>query len=371
MTSTRKIIHVDMDAFYASVEQRDFPEYRGKPVVVGGPANGRGVVAAASYEARKFGIRSAMPSRQAARLCPAAVFLKPRFEQYRKVSSQIMEIFHRVTDKVEPLSLDEAYLDVTENKLGVPLGRDLARFIKDTIRAETGLTASAGVAANKFLAKIASDFNKPDGLTVIPPERADAFLENLSVRKLPGVGPKTEERLAGMGVFTCQHLRRFSISELQSAFGKSGDWYYRIARGIDERPVDSDWERKSLGAEETFDQDLESLTDIERELGELAERVAERLTKRELSGRTITLKVTFRDFQKITRSRTREQPTCSAADLFECCAQLLGSTDVGSGRPVRLLGIQVSHFDDPENGEPEPLELPYQLEFEFRGVGDD
>jgi DNA polymerase-4 len=361
----RKIIHVDMDAFYASVEQRDFPEYRGKPVVVGGSPTGRGVVAAASYEARKFGIRSAISSRHAARLCPSAIFLQPRFEQYRKVSAQIMEIFHRYTDLVEPLSLDEAYLDVTRNKADLPFARDVARLIKQAIFEETGLTASAGVAANKFLAKIASDFHKPDGLTIIPPERVEAFLENLPVRKFPGVGPVTEEKMAAMGILTSRHLKRLTLDELTAAFGKSGNWYYRICRGIDNRPVNADWERKSLGAEETFAVDLESIEDMQNELRQIADCVSERLRKRELKGRTVTLKITYREFQKITRSRTLPQRVDGAEELLGICAELLRQTEAGPERPVRLLGIQVSSFDETEQALAAAERLPLQLAFPF------
>lgn len=360
--AVRKIIHVDMDAFFASVEQRDRPELKGQPVVVGGEPTGRGVVAAASYEARKFGIRSAMSSRHAFRLCPHAVFLRPRFEQYRAASAVIMEIFRRYTDLVEPLSLDEAYLDVTVNKLTLPYARDVAKLIKGDIFAETGLTASAGVASNKFLAKIASDYHKPDGLTIIPPERVEQFLEQLPVRKFPGVGPVTEEKMAAMGILTAEHLRRKTKAELCEAFGKSGDWYYRICRGQDDRPVVSEWERKSLGAEETFEEDLTDPAVMRQELATIAERVAARLGKRGLRGRTATLKITFSDFQKITRGRTRELPYTTKDELAAVASELLEQTEAAAGRPVRLLGVQVSSF---EGDSEEEMPFPKQLVFSF------
>ena len=360
--AVRKIIHVDMDAFYASVEQRDNPELRGKPVVVGGQPGGRGVVAAASYEARKFGIRSAMSSQHAYRLCPNALFIKPRFDAYRAASAQIMEIFRRYTDLVEPLSLDEAYLDVTENKLSIPLARDIARSIKDQIRNETGLTASAGVAPNKFLAKIASDFKKPDGLTVIPPERVEAFLIELPVRKFPGVGPVTEQKLAALGILTARHLKKFSREELERHFGKSGGWFYRICRGLDERLVSSDHERKSLGAEDTFSKDLTEIPEMENELRTIAGKVAGRLEKRELEGRTVTLKVTYSDFEKITRSKTMPDAVSTEDELFAIGCELLRLTEAGPEKPVRLLGLQLSNFTILEE---EQLVFPVQLPLKF------
>ncbi len=358
----RKIIHVDMDAFYASVEQRDDPQLRGKPIVVGGRPGGRGVVAAASYEARKFGIRSAMSSSHAYRLCPEAIFVRPRFDAYRAASAQIMEIFHRYTELVEPLSLDEAYLDVTENKLAIPLARDIARAIKDSIREETGLSASAGVAPNKFLAKIASDFRKPDGLTVIPPERVEAFLIDLPIRKFPGVGPVTEQKFASFGILTNRHLRKWALEDLEKHFGKSGRWFYRISRGIDDRVVSSDHERKSLGAEDTFSKDLTEPAEMEQELRKIAEKVAGRLEKRGLEGRTVTLKATYADFEKITRSRTLAQPVSSADDLFALAVELLQLTEAGPEKPVRLLGLQLSNFPVLQE---EEMTFPHQLPFEF------
>lgn len=336
----RKIIHVDMDAFFASVEQRDRPELRGLPVVVGGAPNGRGVVAAASYEARRFGIRSAMSSREAVRRCPQAVFVTPRFERYRDVSRTVMEIFFRYSDLVEPLSLDEAYLDVTLNKLGIPLAREIAERIKRDILSETGLTASAGVAPNKFVAKLASDFKKPDGLTVIPPDRVDRFLVDLPVGKVPGVGPKTEARMRELGLETVADLRIWSEERLMEEFGKSGSWYYRIARGQDERPVEADRDRKSLGAEETFDRDLEDLGEIREALESITEEVARRLESRDLTGTTVTLKITYHNFRKITRSITGAA-IVGIGDLRQRGAELLARTEAGD-IPIRLLGLSVS-----------------------------
>lgn len=362
MADVRKIIHVDMDAFYASVEQRDNPELKGKPVIVGGSPEGRGVVAASSYEARRFGIRSAMSSRHAYRLCPDAIFLRPRFDAYRQVSQEVMEIFHQYTDLVEPLSLDEAYLDVTVNKFGMPFAREIAQKIKQEILERTGLTASAGVAPNKFLAKVASDYKKPNGLTVIPPERVESFLNNLPVRKFPGVGPVTEQKLASMGILTSNHLRRLSLEELQQAFGKSGGWYYRISRGEDDRPVSSGGVRKSLGAEDTFAKDLSELPDMERELSAIAQKVWARLEKRELGGKTVTLRMTYANFDKITRSRTLETAMSSAEEILGHALDLLRLTEAGPERPVRLLGIQLSNFGEDE--EPS-VDLPLQLHFSF------
>ncbi len=356
----RKIIHVDMDAYYASIEQRDRPELKGKPVVVGGKPEGRGVVAAASYEARKFGIRSAISSRHAYRLCPSAIFLPARFDVYRSVSRQIMEIFNRYTDLVEPLSLDEAFLDVTVNKLEIPLASEIAKRIKAEILAETGLTASAGVAPNKFIAKIASDYNKPNGLTVIPPEKVDAFLIDLPVRKLPGVGPVTEQRMASAGILTVRRMREFAKEELQALFGKSGAWYYHICRGEDERPVISDWERKSVGVEDTFAKDLTEIEDMRAELKKIAEKLSVRLKKREMKGRTVTLKMTYADFEKITRSKTLAERVCEEEVLYELACELLTHTEAGPEKPVRLLGMQVANFHEL------PVEFPLQMEFLYR-----
>lgn len=346
----RKIIHVDMDAFYASIEQRDRSELKGRPIAVGGSPNGRGVVAAASYEARKFGIRSAMPSARAAKLCPDLIFVQPRFESYRAVSHQVRDIFARYTDLVEPLSLDEAYLDVTANKQGLASATLTAKAIRDDIFAETGLTASAGVAANKFLAKVATEINKPNGQAVILPEQVAEFLFRLPVAKIFGVGPVTERKLKSMGIETAGDLQRLSVEELTGEFGKLGQWYYDIARGIDERPVSPDRERKSVSAEETFAEDYADLNWLRGYLMRIAERVAERLRKNELKGRTIVVKVKYDDFQQVTRSRTLAAAVDDLDTLIRVGCELLRETEAGERR-VRLLGLGVSGLAEPEQEE--------------------
>jgi len=340
----RKIIHVDMDAFYASVEQRDRPELRGRPVVVGGDPTGRGVVAAASYEARRFGIRSAMPAARAARACPEAVFLRPRFEVYRAVSRQIHAIFRGYTPHIEPLSLDEAYLDVTETRRCRGSATLMARDIKAAIREVTGLIASAGVSYNKFLAKLASDVDKPDGLYVIDPSAAEGFVAGLPVGEFHGVGPATERRMREHGITTGRDLRCHALHELVDWFGKAGRHYYQIARGIDERPVVSQRVRKSLGHETTFASDLSGRGEVEAALPPLAERVAADLGARELSARTVTLKVKYADFVQITRRQTFGRPLSSAAELAGALQPLLDATEVGR-RPVRLLGVTCSSLE--------------------------
>lgn len=340
----RKIIHVDMDAFYASVEQRDRPELRGRPVVVGGDPAGRGVVAAASYEARRFGIRSAMPAARAARACPEAVFLRPRFDVYRAVSRQIHAIFRRYTDRIEPLSLDEAYLDVTEARACRGSATLMAREIKAAILDATGLVASAGVSYNKFLAKLASDFDKPDGLYVIDPSAAEAFVDRLPVGDFHGVGPATERRMRQHGIETGQDLRGHALHELVEWFGKAGHHYYSIARGIDERPVVSQRARKSLGHETTFATDLIDRAAADAALVPLAERVAADLASRELAARTVTLKVKYADFVQITRRQTFGRPVSATIELIEALRPLLDATEVGR-RPVRLLGVTCSSLE--------------------------
>ncbi|RMG45163.1 MAG: DNA polymerase IV [Candidatus Dadabacteria bacterium] len=329
-----------MDAFYASIEQRDFPEYRGKPVVVGGAPDSRGVVATASYEARKFGIKSAMPASRAYRLCPDAIFIKPRFDVYRHVSRQIMGILREYTDLVEPLSLDEAYLDVTNNKKNIPLARDLAHQVKARIFQYTGLTASAGVAPNKFLAKVASDLEKPDGLTVIAPEKVAKFVKKLPVSKVPGIGRVTCSKMNAMGVRTLGDLQKFALEELVQSFGKHGRWYYYAARGVDDRPVKPFRERKSVSCEDTFERDISSLDILREKIIELSGRLNGRLKKLGLSGRTVTLKVTYSDFEKCTRSYTADAPL-SADKIRDSALALLGKTEAG-WRAVRLLGVGVS-----------------------------
>src|SRR6201986_3764351 len=317
----RKIIHIDMDAFYASVEQRDNPELRGKPVPVGG-ARERGVVAAASYEARKFGVRSAMPSISAKRRCPDLIFVKPRFEAYRAVSHQIRAIFADYTDLVEPLSLDEAYLDVSEDRHCLGSARAIAQDIRRRIREETGLTASAGVSYCKFIAKLASDYRKPDGLTVITPERGPEFVASLPVARFHGVGPVTAKKMEKLGIFTGADLREWTLPALEAKFGSSGSWYHRICRGIDEREVKPDRPYKSVSAERTFDEDLIDPERLAAELERIAGYAWERIKRAEVAGRTVTLKVKYGDFTIITRSRSFPGPVADI-EAFTAAGQAL------------------------------------------------
>lgn len=340
----RKIIHMDMDAFYANIEQRDFPEYRGKPLVVGGSPDGRGVVATASYEARKFGIRSAMPCRKALQLCPHVLFVFPRFDIYKKVSNTIREIFRRYTDLVEPLSLDEAYLDVTVDKLGIGSAIEIAERIRQTIRHELQLTASAGVSVNKFVAKVASDMNKPDGLTFIGPSKVESFMEALPVEKFFGVGKVTAAKMKDMRLYTGADLKKLTQAELVRHFGKQGRFFYQIVRGIDKRPVQPHRQTKSVSVEETFDHDLSSLEYMEGELENLAERLSARLQKHQLKGRTLTLKIRFDDFSIITRSRSFASPVDDPAATGHTAKELLGKALEPESRKVRLLGITFSNF---------------------------
>ena len=366
MNQPRKIIHVDMDAFYASVEQLDNPEYRGKPVIVGGPANGRGVVAASSYEARAFGVRSAMSSRQAGKLCPNGIFVAPRFERYKEISRQVMELFYEYTDLVEPLSLDEAYLDVTEPKGEPRFAREIAQEIRAEIKKRTGLTASAGVAPNKFLAKIASDLNKPDGLTVVPPERVEELLRDLPVRKLPGVGRVTENTLLELKIETVLQLREWEERALVERFGKFGAWLFQVARGVDPRSVNPSRERKSVGCEDTFSEDLLDIDRLIDELYTLSEKLYSRLRRANLAGRTLTLKVTYSDFQKITRSFSSEKRLNMQEELFSRACELFSKVEAGK-RAIRLLGLSCSGFDDLDLHEPPKVERagPEQLSFDF------
>ncbi|WP_114939805.1 DNA polymerase IV [Mucilaginibacter endophyticus] len=361
----RKIIHIDMDAFYASVEQRDFPEYRGKPLVVGGLPEGRGgVVATASYEARKFGIRSAMSSKKALQLCPHALFVRPRFNVYREASQHIREIFSRYTDLIEPLSLDEAYLDVTNDKQDIGSAIEIAKLIKQAIKDELQLTASAGVSINKFVAKIASDINKPDGLKFIGPSSIENFMEQLPVEKFFGVGKVTAQKMKQMGLHTGADLKRLEESELTRHFGKVGKFYYQIVRGIDNREVQPHRETKSLGAEDTFAYDLTTLEEMEAELDKIAVTVHNRLLKYELKGRTITLKVKYHNFKQITRNQSFQTPVNDLETISNTAKQLMAATGVDDVK-VRLLGISLSNFgelqvkqrDDRELGPGDQLEL--------------
>lgn len=334
----RKIIHVDMDAFYASVEQRDDPALRDKPVAVGG--GHRGVVAAASYEARVFGVRSAMPSVTASRKCPELLFVKPRFEVYKAVSQQIRDIFADYTELIEPLSLDEAYLDVSEDRRGLGSARAIAEEIRVRIKAETGLTASAGVSYCKFIAKLASDHNKPDGLCVIPPGRGAAFVATLPVKRFHGVGPVTAAKMERLGIATGADLARWALAELEAHFGSSGSWYWRIARGIDERPVRSHREAKSVSAERTFDQDLSDPAALAEQLERVAGLAWQRIARSGARGRTVTLKVKFADFTLITRSKSFAAPIVDEA-AFAVAGRSLLAALLPVPRGVRLLGMGV------------------------------
>lgn len=355
----RKIIHIDMDAFYASVEQRDFPEYRGKPLIVGGSPEGRGVVAAASYEVRKYGVHSAMPAARAVRLCPHAIFVKPRFEVYREVSKQIREIFFRFTDLVEPLSLDEAYLDVTENHINLPSATLIAKKIKKLIKKETRLTASAGVAHNKFLAKIASDLDKPDGLAVILPEDAKEFLEKLEIGAFHGIGDATESKMKSLGIHNGKDLKTWSEIDLVEQFGKVGRHYYRIVRGIDNREVKPDRIRKSIGKERTFSEDVDDINWINNFLTELAGKISESMKAKKTAGKTVTLKVRYDDFETITLSTSFSHYINEATDIADTAKQLLEQTEVGN-RKVRLLGITLSNLNIGERGHFKQLEIPFE-----------
>ena len=343
---TRKIIHIDMDAFYASVEQRDNPAYRGKPIAVGGSPEGRGgVVSTASYEARKFGVRSAMPSKQALKLCPDIIFVYPRFEAYKEASRKIRAIFERYTDLIEPLSLDEAFLDVTVDKQGIGSALDIAKLIKEQIKQETGLTASAGVSSSKFVAKIASDLQKPDGLTFIGPSKIEAFMEKLPVEKFFGVGKVTAERMNKMGLHTGADLKKMTEEELVHFFGKSGRFFYKIVRGIDNREVQPHREHKSMGAEDTFSYDLSDIEEMYAMLEKIAGTVCKRLDKYELKGRTITLKVKFHDFKQITRNHSFTYLLNDYDTIVNTAKELLNNVNM-HGKKVRLLGISLSNFTE-------------------------
>jgi DNA polymerase-4 len=341
--TTRAILHIDLDAFYASIEQRDHPELRGKPVIVGGSADRRGVVSTASYEARRFGVHSAMPSRTAQRLCPEAIFLPPRFEVYRDVSQQVMAIFKEHTELVEPLSLDEAYLDVTAAVHDLEEAVQLAQKIKQQIRSATDLTASAGVSFCKFLAKLASDAHKPDGLTAISPEHAPAFLDALSIDKFFGVGKVTAGKLRELGIENGADLKRLGEEGLHALLGKHGSQLYRFVRSEDDRPVVPTRERKSVGKEVTFERDLVDWDRMEEVLEDLAGQVEHRLVELNLRGRTLTLKVRWSDFQLITRSVSRSEGFQDAHAMMPVLRTLLAQID-GGNRPVRLLGASVSNL---------------------------
>jgi DNA polymerase-4 len=337
-----KILHIDMDAFYASVEQRDDPSLRGKPLAVGGQPNRRGVVAAASYEARAFGVRSAMSMAKAVKLCPSLVIVPPDFPRYKAASTTIFGIYREVTPLVEPLSLDEAYLDVTENSWREPLATTVARRLKDSIREATRLTASAGVAPNKFLAKIASGWKKPDGLTVIPPDRVEPFLQRLPVEALWGVGPVTSRRLRARGINRLVDVRAIDEQALREAVGSMADWLKQLANGIDDRPVVANSEPKSSGSENTYPEDLTDIDTIRAELEDMARHAVAWLERRDLLARTVTIKVRYSDFTTITRSHTA-QPSRDTGNLLTRAVQLLQKTAAGQ-RPIRLLGVSVHNL---------------------------
>jgi DNA polymerase IV len=348
----RKIIHVDMDAFYASVEQRDDPQLRGKPVIVAWRGN-RSVVCAASYEARRFGVRSAMPAVRAERLCPQAIFVPPDFTRYRAVSRSVKEIFNRHTDLIEPLALDEAYLDVTQNKTGLPTATQVARAIREQIRQELQLTASAGVAPNKFLAKLASDWRKPDGLFVIQPEEIDAFLLPLPVGRLPGVGKVTGEKLGKLGIQTVKDLRSLDLAALEQHFGRYGRRLHELARGIDESEVVSDRPTQSISVEDTFEQDV-LLAETEPMIRRLAERLWSASRKESRMARTVVLKMKTSDFKILTRSHTPGSPPSSCEEFTDIALRLRERVALGPQQRYRLVGVGLSNFRDPDQDSGQP-----------------
>lgn len=344
----RKIIHIDMDAFFASVEQRDNPKLRGKPIAVGGSPTGRGVVATCSYEARKFGVHSAMPAATAARLCPKIIFVRPRFEAYKAVSNQIRDIFHEYTDLVEPLSLDEAYLDVTENKFNIASAIAIAAGIREKILKETRLTATAGVSFNKFLAKMASGHKKPNGLNFIPLEKAQDYIDQLEIQKFYGIGEKTAERMKALGIHNGSDLREHDLRFLVRNFGKAGRYYFDIARGIDFRRVTPDRPMKSVSVEDTFQTDLSDLSQLHSELERLVGLLIPRLQKYEIKAKTFNLKVKYGDFQIASRSQTDANGYFEASQMILTAKDLLTKTEAGD-RPIRLLGVGLSNFEGLEN----------------------
>ncbi len=358
MASQRKIIHIDMDAFYASIEQRDFPEYRGKPIAVGGSGE-RGVVSAASYEARRYGVRSAMSSQLARRKCPPLIFVKGRMKVYREVSREIMNIFYDYTDLVEPLSLDEAFLDVTENKINFPSATLIAKQLKQKIKDKTRLSASAGVSFNKFLAKIASDYDKPDGLYVIEPDIAERFVEQLPIEKFYGIGKVTAKKMHKEGIFKGIDLKQIPERELVRRFGKVGHYYFNISRAIDLREVNPNRIRKSVGAENTFSEDLSDFGQMQQQLSKIAQRVNKRLLRSKRWGYTLTLKIKFSDFKQITRSCTTSYKINNEETIYSLSKDLLEAVDM-SGKKVRLLGISISNLN--QTGK---KEVWRQLSFDF------
>ena len=355
----RKIIHIDMDSFFASVEQRDHPELRGKPIAVGGDSE-RGVVATASYEARKFGIHSAMSMSRAKTLCKDLIVVQGNHHKYKEVSLQMQEIFHEYTDLIEPLSLDEAFLDVTENKPGIELAVDIAKEIKQKIQERLQLTASAGVSYNKLLAKIASDWRKPNGLTTIHPDRAQDFIDQLRVEKIWGVGPKTADTMHKMGIFTGADLRKVSLDRLTQVFGKTGILFYQFARGIDERPVIVDYERKSVGCERTFEKDIRTKTALTIELYHAVLELEERLNRSNFKGTTLTLKLKYENFEQHTHSITSDRILLTKKDILPLAKKLLKDAPL-ENHYVRLLGLSVSN---PIHHKSQQKWIELELEFE-------
>ena len=358
MTENRRILHIDMDAFFASVEQMDNPKFAGRPLIVGGNPEGRGVVAACSYEARKFGVRSALSAARAVKLCPHALFVRPRKDRYREVSIQIMEIFRNCSPCVEPLSLDEAFLDITENHDTINSAANTAEHIRSRIFHDVGLTCSAGVSYNKFLAKVASDINKPDGLTVITVDEAQQFLASLAIGKFYGVGKVTEKKMHSLGIRSGKDLLRFEKIELIRFFGKAGAFFHDIARGVDNRPVESKKGRKSIGTETTLQTDIDDLQQIEEIIRNLAVKVEHSLQNKGCGGTTVTLKVRYHDFTTVTRSQTFPAPIHSFNEIMRCIPQLLCTTEAGRIK-IRLLGITVSNLTDKSKKKPVQLELPF------------
>lgn len=358
----RKIIHIDMDAFYASVEQRDHPEYRGKPLAVG-RAEERGVVAAASYEARRYGVRSAMSSMKALKLCPELIFVRGRMDYYKSVSAEIRQIFQEYTDIIEPLSLDEAFLDVTDNKKNIPLAVDIARAIKAEIREKLGLIASAGVSYNKFLAKIASDYRKPDGLYVIHPHKAAAFIAKLPIEAFWGIGKVTAHKMHALGVHNGAHLRTCSLEFLSRNFGKAGQLYYDFSHGIDSRPVEPERIRKSVGCEYTFEKDLTTHTALIIQLWHIADELIRRLKKADFHGHTLTLKIKFNDFSQKTRSVSVGHELMTMPEILPLAKRLLAELQLSDYR-IRLMGLTVSNpIDSPESPENDNEAIQLSLEF--------
>lgn len=341
----RRILHCDMDCFYAQVHMRDEPSLRGKPVVIGGSPEGRGVIAAASYEARTFGVRSAMPAAQAVRLCPQAIFIKPDFNRYRTESKHIFDIFRQITPTVQPASLDEAYLDVTEHLSPWGTATAVAQEIRARVKGERNLTVSVGVGPNRLVAKIASDYHKPDGLTVVRPKQVQRFLDPLPVRRLHGVGPATEARLHELGIKTIFDLRNHGRDALEQRFGRHGADLWRHAQGIDERPVRTHRERKSLGHERTYAQDLVTIDEMDAQIDWLSQKVIDGLQARKLKARTVTVKVRYSDFTTLTRSRTFSAPVDSLQAVSAAAHDLLRQTEAGDGQRVRLLGVTASGFE--------------------------